>query len=67
MDYYCFIPKEKRLLIPKNRAFDFIECEYVFINIYMLLWRCVVHTTEMTKSLPSDAYKTDNTMNYDTG
>lgn len=42
MDYYCFIPKEKRLLIQKNRAFDFTESEYVFINIYMLLRRCVV-------------------------
>lgn len=42
MDYYCFIPRESKLLIQKNRAFDFIECERVFINIYTLLWRCMV-------------------------
>lgn len=42
MDYYCFIPRESELLIQKNRAFDFIECECVFINIYTLLWRCMV-------------------------
>lgn len=42
MDYNCFIPRESELLIQKNRAFDFIGCECVFINIYMLLWKCMV-------------------------
>lgn len=42
MDCYCFISRESELLIQKNRAFDFIRCECVFINIYMLLWRCMV-------------------------
>lgn len=34
MDYYRFIPSETVLLIHKIRAFDFIECECVLINIY---------------------------------
>lgn len=33
---------QRELLIQKNRGFDFTECECVFINIYTLLWRCVV-------------------------
>lgn len=35
MDYYCFIPRERDLLIQKNRAFDFTECECVCLLIFI--------------------------------